>query len=381
MDKQLARHAERFGLCLVEPGRFAIERRRNGKGFRICFATGEKITDKALKQRVKALAIPPAWTDVRICIESNGHIQAIGRDEKGRLQYRYHDEWLNVRNAVKTERLLRFGRALPRLRRMVEKDMRRGKVDRRTTSAIATRLIDVTAMRPGHEKYAADGGRGVASLRKKNLRIVKKVAVLKFVGKSNKSHRIEIGDAPLVRSLKRVRKGKGQRLFRFPGRKKKQRELTANLLNDYLHEASGAAISAKDFRTFHGSAEALRFLVEAAGSATDTPAKRKRAVAAAMKSVSVLLRNTPAVARASYVHPAIVSAFEQQRLTREVLKGRNRDGLTCVETGLMRFLESTAADDHEGVSRPAFAPRSPAGSCPPPSSRRADDPALASSPP
>ncbi len=342
MNRHLALHAERFGLSVVTPETFDVERRRNGKKFRICFRDGEPITDKDIKRRVKALVIPPAWTDVRICIEATGHIQAIGRDEKGRLQYRYHDEWVNVRNAVKTERLLRFGRALPRLRRMVEKDMRRGKIDRRTTSAIATRLIDLTAMRPGHEKYAADGGRGVASLRKGNLRIVKKVAVLKFVGKSNKEHRIEIGDKPLVRSLKRVRKGKGQRLFRFPGQKKKQRELTANLLNDYLHEAGAARISAKDFRTFHGSAEALRYLVEDVGSAADTEAKRKRAVAAAMKSVSRVLRNTPTVARSSYVHPRIVQAFEEQNLPPDLLKGRRRDGLTRVETGLMRFLEQTA---------------------------------------
>lgn len=381
MDKHLARHAERFGLCLVEPASFAVERRPNGKGFRICFATGEKITDNALKQRVKALAIPPAWTDVRICIESNGHIQAIGRDEKGRLQYRYHDAWVKVRDAVKTERLLRFGRALPKLRRMVDKDLRRGKVDRRTTSAVATRLIDVTAMRPGHEKYAADGGRGVASLRKTNLRIAKKVAVLKFVGKSNKTHRIEIGDAPLVRSLKRVRKGKGQRLFRFPGRKKKHRELTANLLNDYLHEASGASISAKDFRTFHGSAEALRFLVEEVGSAADTPAKRKRAVAAAMKSVSELLRNTPAVARASYVHPDIVSAFQEQRLTQDILKGRKRDGLSRAETGLVRFLERITAEKNQRVSRPTSAQRLAALSRSSPSCRTAGDQARASFPP
>ena len=140
MDKHLALHAERFGLSVVAPETFDVERRLNGKGFRICFRDGEPITDMDIKRRVKALVIPPAWTDVRICIEATGHIQAIGRDEKGRLQYRYHDEWVNVRNAVKTERLLRFGRALPRLRRMVEKDMRRSKVDRRTTSAIATPL-------------------------------------------------------------------------------------------------------------------------------------------------------------------------------------------------------------------------------------------------
>ncbi len=342
MNRHLALHAERFGLSVVAPETFAVERHRHGKGFRICFRDGEPIIDKDIKRRVKALVIPPAWTDVRICIEATGHIQAIGRDQKGRLQYRYHDEWVNVRNAVKTERLLRFGRALPRLRRIVEKDMRRSKIDRRTTSAIATRLIDLTAMRPGHEKYAADGGRGVASLRKGNLRILKKLAVLKFVGKSNKEHRIEIGDKPLVRSLKQVRKGKGQRLFRFPGQKKKQRELTANLLNDYLQDAGAARISAKDFRTFRGSAEALRYLVEDAGSAANTDAKRKRAVAAAMRSVSRVLRNTPTVARSSYVHPQIVQAFEERQLPPDLLKGRKRDGLTRVETGLMRFLEQTA---------------------------------------
>ncbi|UIJ71258.1 DNA topoisomerase IB [Aurantimonas sp. HBX-1] len=341
MNLKLAQHAERFGLTMVDPERFEIERRRSGKGHRICFCNGEKVTDKRLKARIKALVIPPAWTNVRICVEENGHIQAVGRDEKGRLQYRYHDDWVNVRNAVKTERLLRFGRALPKLRRRIDKDLRRRTVDRLSTSAVATRLIDFAAMRPGHEKYAEDGGRGVASLRKQNLRIVKKVAILKFVGKSKKEHRIEIADKRLVRSLQRVREGKGQRLFRFPDAKKKQRELTASLLNDYLREASQARISAKDFRTFHGSAEALRFLIEDAGDA-DTEAKRKRAVAKAMRSVSDVLRNTPAVARSSYVHPEIVEAFEEERLPGDLLKGRQREGLTRVETGLMRFLEEVA---------------------------------------
>ncbi|MBB4002873.1 MAG: DNA topoisomerase IB [Aurantimonas endophytica] len=341
MNLKLAQHAERFGLTMVDPELFAIERRRSGKGHKVCFSSGEKVIDKRLKARIKALVIPPAWTNVRICVEENGHIQAIGRDEKGRLQYRYHDDWVNVRNAVKTERLLRFGRALPRLRRRIAKDLRRRTVDRLSTSAVATRLIDVAAMRPGHEKYAEDGGRGVASLRKQNLRIVKKVAVLKFVGKSNKENRIEIADKALVRSLQRVREGKGQRLFRFPDAKKKQRELTANLLNEYLREAAQARISAKDFRTFHGSAEALRYLIEETEGA-DTDSKRKRAVAKAMRSVSQVLRNTPAVARSSYVHPEIVEAFEAERLPKDLLKGRQREGLTRVETGLMRFLEEVA---------------------------------------
>tara|TARA_R100001086_G_scaffold246297_1_gene178333 strand:- start:5 stop:1135 length:1131 start_codon:yes stop_codon:yes gene_type:complete len=361
MNPRLAYHAEQFGLALTDPHRFEVERRKCGKGFKICFSNGEPIADKRLRKRVKALAIPPAWTEVKICMDESGHIQAIGRDEKGRLQYRYHDEWVNVRDAVKTERLLRFGHALPRLRRRVEKDMRRRKLDRLTTSAIATRLIDLTAMRPGHEKYASDGGRGVASLRKDNLRIVKKAAVLKFVAKSNKPQRIEIVDRPMVKSLKRVRKGKGKRLFRFPDAHKEQRELTANLLNDYLHEAADAPVSAKDFRTFHGSAEALRYLVEDAGDTVNSKSKRKRAVAAAMRSVSTVLRNTPAVARASYVHPQIVAAFEAGELSPDLLKGRCREGLTRVETGLMRFLEQAArkpvtAGQDEAMSEAAEMP-------------------------
>ncbi|MBO0663933.1 DNA topoisomerase IB [Jiella sp. MQZ9-1] len=341
MQYDLAMHAKRYGLEMVDPESFEIERHKCGRGFKICFCSGETIHDKRLKTRVKALAIPPAWDKVKICVYENGHIQAVGRDEKGRLQYRYHDAWVNVRNAVKTERLLRFGKALPALRNRVESDLRRRKADRRMTAAVATRLIDVAVMRPGHEKYAADGGRGVASLRRKNLRIVDNVAVLKFVGKSNKEHRIEVTERPLVKSLKKMRQGSGQRLFRFPGKSRKQRELTANLLNDYLAEASGAHISAKDFRTFHGSAEALRYLIEDTGNA-DTPNKKKRAVAAAMRAVSARLRNTPAVARSSYVHPAIVEAYEAGELDDNLLKGRRREQLSAPETGLMRFLEEVA---------------------------------------
>ncbi|MEF2073887.1 DNA topoisomerase IB [Consotaella aegiceratis] len=341
MNKRLAYHAERFGLTMVDPNGFDVERRKRGKGFSICFCNGETISDKRLRQRVKALVIPPAWTEVKICIDETGHIQAIGRDEKGRLQYRYHDRWVDVRNAVKTERLLRFGRALPRLRRRVEKDLRRRKLDRAMASAAAARLIDLEAMRPGHEKYAADGGRGVASLRKQNLRIVDKSAVLKFVGKSGRTHRIEVADRPLLNALKRIRKGKGQRLFRFPGQSKKQRTLTASLLNDYLHEAAdGALVSAKDFRTFRGSAEALRYLIEEAGPQPTSEAKRRRAVAAAMRSVSEVLRNTPAVARSSYVHPAIIVAYEDNTLDPDLMKGRRREGLSRTETALMRFLET-----------------------------------------
>ncbi|WP_062217860.1 DNA topoisomerase IB [Aureimonas sp. D3] len=343
MNKRLQFHADRLGLVMVDPASFEVEQRKHGKGRRICFSSGEAITDKRLKARVKALVLPPAWTNVRICVEENGHIQAVGRDEKGRIQYRYHDDWVNVRNAVKTERLLRFGRALPKLRRRIEKDLRRKALDRRTTSAVAARLIDVSAMRPGHEKYAEDGGRGVASLRKGNLTLKKSRAVLKFIGKSRKLNTVEIEDRNLVRSLEKMRAQRGKRLFRFQGEDARPRDLTATLLNDYLKDAAHAKISAKDFRTFHGSAEALRFLVEEVTPAeADTDAKRRRVIAKAMRAVSEVLRNTPAVARASYVHPEIVSAFEADKLPRDLLKGRCREGLTKAESGLMRFLEENA---------------------------------------
>jgi DNA topoisomerase-1 len=343
MNKRLQFHADRLGLLMVDPAAFEIEQHKHGRGHRVCFTSGETIRDKRLRARIKALVIPPAWTDVRICVEENGHIQAVGRDEKGRTQYRYHDSWVNVRNAVKTERLLRFGRALPKLRRRIGKDLRRRALDRQTTSAVAARLIDVSAMRPGHEKYAEDGGRGVASLRKGNLRLKKSRATLRFIGKSSKLNTVEIEDPALVRSLEKMRAQKGKRLFRYRGEDAKPRDLTATLLNDYLKDAARAKISAKDFRTFHGSAEALRFLVEeVTPTEADTDAKRRRVIAKAMKAVSEMLRNTPAVARASYVHPEIVAAFEADRLPADLLKGRCRDGLTKAESALMRFLEETA---------------------------------------
>ncbi|MBC8131072.1 MAG: DNA topoisomerase IB [Rhizobiaceae bacterium] len=343
MNKRLALQAETLGLVMVDPKDFGIERMMVDDKHQICFTHGEEIADPRVAERVQAMVIPPAWSDVRICIEENGHIQAIGRDEKGRLQYRYHDLWVNVRNALKTERLMRFGRSLPKLRRRIAKDMRRKIIDRRATAAIAARLVDLEAMRPGHEKYAADGGRGVASLQRSNIRLTKRGAMLKFVGKSGKAQVIEITDKPLLQSLARVRKLKDKRLFSFPEpRAKKPRRLTATLLNDYLREAAEARVSAKDFRTFHGSAEALRFLIQEAGTDLNSASKRKRAIAAAMRSVSQVLRNTPAVARASYVHPEIVTAYEEERLDPDLLKGRRREGLTQVETGLMRFLEEVA---------------------------------------
>ncbi|KAB0682598.1 DNA topoisomerase IB [Aureimonas leprariae] len=346
MDKRLAFHAERFGLVVVDPEEFLIERRPRGRGHTICFTAGDRPMTEEIKKRIKALGIPPAWRDVRICLEENGHIQAIGRDEKDRVQYRYHTDWLNVRNAVKTERLLRFGKSLPRLRKRISRDMRRKEVDRRAASATAARLVDIAAMRPGHEKYAEDGGRGVASLTKGDIRLAGNGngGQLKFMGKSSKLNEIAISDRRLLGSIGRIRKLKGKRLFSFKETGAKRRNLTAPVLNEYLREAAESKISAKDFRTFHGSAEALRFLIDEVGGTADTEPKRKRAVAAAMRSVSERLRNTPAVARASYVHPEIVTAFEEQRLDPALLRGRERDGLNRVETGLMRFLEEVATN-------------------------------------
>jgi DNA topoisomerase I len=344
MDKRLAFHAERYGLLVVDPEEFLIERRRHGRGHAIVFTGGDRPVTVEVKARIRALGIPPAWREVRVCVEENGHIQAIGRDEKDRIQYRYHADWVNVRNAVKTERLLRFGKALPRLRKRIRRDMRRTEVDRRATAATAARLVDLAAMRPGHEKYAEDGGRGVASLTKRDFRLATGGGGnLRFTGKSSKLNEVEIRDRPLLKSVDRIRKLKGQRLFSYRDGKRKSRNLTAPVLNEYLRESAESKISAKDFRTFHGSAEALRFLLdEVAPGACDTEAKRRRAVAAAMRSVSQRLRNTPAVARASYVHPEIVSAFEESRLDPALLRGRARDGLTREETGLMRFLEDVA---------------------------------------
>lgn len=331
MQQEYRDAARALGLKIVDPDTFGICRQSSSKETRYVQSDGRAVSAK-LKKRFDALVIPPAWTTVQCCDDENGHIQAVGQDELGRRQYIYHHKWSHVRDAIKTLRLLAFGKALPHIRKRTSRAIAH-KDPKKSITALAIKLIDRKAFRAGHEKYAKDGGRGIATLRKGDLKIEDNVAHFVFAGKSRKKNEIVVRDKGLVKSLQTF--SQRGRLFQYKTARG-WHALRATELNNYLREISGSKVSAKDFRTFHGSARALAFL---AGIDAGTDAEKKRAIASAMRDVSTFLRNTPAVTRSSYVHPLVTAAFNRDELTMSLLRAPLRKGLSAAETGLMRLLE------------------------------------------
>ena len=346
MDTRYAKHAERFGLVIADVDAFSVRRRRSGSGWRFIDARTGRSPGRAAASRLRALAIPPAWREVRCTAAERSHILVVGTDGDGRRQYIYHPDWERVREAVKAERLLRFGRALPRIRARVEADLatRAGGRAAKRVAAMAVRLVDGAAMRPGNEAYALAGHRGATTLRLGDVEVEGDALSLDYVGKSGRHHRVSLRDPALARSMKalkrtvkRGRRARRDRLFRYRERGT-ERTLTAAKLNRYLATAAEAPVSAKDFRTFIGSARALEVLHEA--RETEGAKARREAIGRAARAVSERLRNTPAVARSSYILPTIPARFNQGTLSETLFRGPTRQGLDRAETALMRHLES-----------------------------------------
>jgi DNA topoisomerase-1 len=326
------------GLIYVETSALTISRRRYGKGFAYRDPDGRILGGKTNKARIAALAIPPAWTEVAIAEDPKAHIQAIGRDAEGRLQYRYHPDWERFRAERKGKRLQQLGAALPRLRAAVRNALSRPGWTRSKVVAAAVRLIDRALIRPGHEEYAQNGGgRGAATLLKSDVRVNGDTVTLDFTGKGGKEISREVEDKLLARVLKRLARRRGKRLFVAPDENGGERPITAREVNAFLAEAAGQPISAKDFRTFRASATALGLLAEA--DLPESERSRRRAVAAAADEASKLLANTRTVARSSYIHPEVIAAYESGALEPSLLRGHLRNGLSRIESALMRFLE------------------------------------------
>jgi DNA topoisomerase-1 len=326
--RQRLRHVKVAELCL--------RRRKSGRGFAYDDAEGRVVRDRKVLQRIRALAIPPAWTEVCIADDPQAHIQAVGRDSEGRLQYRYHDDWTTVRDRRKARSLLRFGKVLPKVRAQIGRDLKRPKTERRSTAAAAGRLIDRALIRSGHTG-TEDGGRGAATLLKGDVKLNGSTVSLSFTGKSGKQIQKTIRDPVLLKRLRKMKRIGRTRLFVFRDDNKRRHRLSARELNAYLREAAEHSISAKDFRTFAASAKALQALCR--GKAPHSATARRRVVAAVMRETAELLGNTPAVARSSYVHPLIVEAYESDRLGPTLLKKPARKGLSQPETALLRILE------------------------------------------
>ncbi|MBU2669423.1 DNA topoisomerase IB [Actinoplanes bogorensis] len=302
---------------LTKPG---YTRRRTGKGFSFSDVDGSRLDDAAAVARIKTLVIPPAWEDVWISPDPRGHIQVTGVDVAGRKQYRYHDDWRTARDEKKFDHALEVSRRLPRLRERLSADLTaRGLTHDRVLAAIV-RLLDMGMFRIGGDESAVredDPSFGLSTLRPEHVRMRGGCVLLEFTGKSGVEHSGTIGDGEVcqvLRDLKRRRPGR-ERLFAYwdpSGRR--WPEVHAEDINDYLREISGEQMTAKDFRTWHGTVEAARSL--AAQGPQPTGAKRRKAVSKAMKEVADLLGNTPAVARASYVDPRVLEAYEDGEVIR-----------------------------------------------------------------
>ncbi len=297
---------------LTGPG---LSRRRSGKGFTYLDAEGTRITDAETIERIKGLVIPPAWEQVWISPEPRGHIQATGTDAAGRKQYLYHPDWRTARDAEKFDRVLEVAGRLPAVRRRLRDDLTTGRgLSRERVLAAIAGLLDLGMFRIGGDEYAAreeDPSFGLSTLRPSHLRTRGGCVLLSFPGKSGVEHSGTVDDGEIcavLTDLKRRRRG-ADRLFAYwDGHARRWREVDAGAVNDYLKEVSGGGMTAKDFRTWHGTVKAATELAEAGPQPTATG--RRKVVSHAMREVADLLGNTRAVARASYVDPRVIERYE-----------------------------------------------------------------------
>ena len=340
---------EAAGLLYVSDQDPGIRRLKFGAGFSYRDAKNQPVKDEKTLDRIRKLAIPPAWTDVWICPSARGHIQATGRDAKGRKQYRYHDRWRQVRDGGKFDRLIDFGRALPKLRARVEKDLSLRGLPREKVLAAVVRLMEVTLIRVGNEEYAKQNKSfGLTTLRNRHAKIGPTKAVFEFKGKSGKVHRTGFSDRRLARIVKACQDLPGQRLFQYIDDEGEQRTVESADVNAYLREVLGDDFSAKDFRTWAGTVSAARALALQADCASPTEAKRN--INTCVKAVAGVLGNTAAVCRAAYIHPLVLTAYEAG-----ALPFRPTSDDRAFELAVLRFLEEARDEAKKPSKRRAAA--------------------------
>jgi DNA topoisomerase-1 len=300
--------AKAAGLRYVNDNRPGIRRERLDTGFRYLDAHGEPVTDEATLARIKSLAVPPAWTDVWICAHANGHLQATGRDAKGRKQYRYHPKWRNVRDEVKYERMIKFGQALPAIRREVDRALKLPGLPREKVLATIIYLLEATMMRVGNEEYArTNKSFGLTTLRRRHVHVDGSDVEFRFRGKSGVYHKVKVHDRRLARIIQRTRDLPGQELFHYVDDDGQTHAIGSADVNDYLRAISGEDYTAKDFRTWSGTVLAALALREF--EKFDSAAQAKKNIVRAIESVAEKLGNTPSICRKCYVHPAVIDAY------------------------------------------------------------------------
>jgi DNA topoisomerase I len=333
--------AARAGLRYALDEGSGLSRVRAGQGFAYRDTHGRLVRDARVLQRVRGLAIPPAWTDVWICPTDDGHLQATGRDVKGRKQYRYHARWRAVRDETKYQRLMDFARLLPRIRARVDSDLDRPGLSRAKVVATVVRLLETTLIRVGNEEYARQNrSYGLTTLRDGHVDVSGTRVRFRFRGKSGRDHVIDLRDRRLSRIVKRCQDLPGQQLFQYVDERGHRRSIESADVNAYLREVTGGDFTAKDFRTWSGTVLAAWALHELAPDTAKAPVKRN--VVRAIESVSARLGNTVAVCRKCYVHPAVVDAYLDGSLA-TTLRARlgaesRRSGLPAVEAHVLHLL-------------------------------------------
>jgi DNA topoisomerase-1 len=314
-----------------EPG---ITRKRIGGYWAFFDAEGNRITDRHEIDRLNAIGLPPAYENAWYCADRDGHLQATGVDARGRKQYRYHPQFREKRESAKYEGLLEFGKALPRLRRKVERDLRKRKLERETVLAAIVRLLDTEHIRIGNEQYAkANKSFGATTLRSRHLRRKGQSLTMRFAGKHGIVHEVRVTGTNLKRICKRCQDLPGQMLFQYVNGDGEPKPVTSGDVNDYIKQATGADFTAKHFRTWSASVIAFEQMLKKAEDARIT-------VKTVVEPVAEALGNTPAISRKSYVHPALLEAIKED--SRDPLDGmdrpRGRKRLSSAEVGLLEFL-------------------------------------------
>jgi DNA topoisomerase-1 len=309
-----------------------IARHRSGSAFRYTAPDGRTLRDGETLSRIRALAIPPAWNDVWICPLEDGHLQAVGRDARGRKQYRYHPRWREVRDEAKYGRLAGFGRALARIRRRVAHDLAGPGLPREKVLAAVVRLLESTFIRIGNAEYARENESfGLTTLRERQVRVQGSRLRFKFRGKSGVPHEVALTDARLARIVRRMQELPGEKLFHYIDDDGSTRAIESTDVNTYLRSIAGDDFTSKDFRTWAGTLLCARAL--SALPAPRSPTAGRRDIRRAVEAASQVLRNTPAVCRKCYIHPRVFESYLGGRLP-AAMRGRSQ------EAALIRLLES-----------------------------------------
>lgn len=330
--------AKSAGLRYVDDSQPGYRRRRHGRWFEYLRPTGKPLKDPRELQRIRALAIPPAWTSVWICTHDNGHLQATGRDARGRKQYRYHPRWREARDENKFEKLAAFAQVLPRIRRKVARDLRRRSLPREKILAAVVKLLESTLIRVGNDEYVkSNGSFGLTTMHNKHAEVKGEKIRFEFRGKSRISHEIDFEDQRLARIVRQCQDLPGQQLFEYVSEDGSVRDVNSNDVNEYLRAISGMDITAKDFRTWAGTALAAQALQEFENF--DSQAAAKRNITQAIERVAQRLGNTSVICRKCYIHPAIFEAYMDRSLIK-LLKTRSEREL---RTSLAKLSAEEAA--------------------------------------